>query len=125
MNKSDLNEAELDALFDLAREEVPAPDPAFLARIQRDAVTALRTPEQPRRAKAPGLFQMLRASVGGWLGMSGLVTATVAGLWIGVAPPSVLPDPAVFVSLAAGEAAADADYWLGSVEDDWYALEDG
>ncbi|MFS4582530.1 hypothetical protein [Phaeobacter sp. C3_T13_0] len=50
-----------------------------------------------------GLRDLL-AGLGGWPALGGLATASAAGLWIGLAPPSFLPDP---VSLAGIELSAD------------------
>ena len=89
---------ELDNLFAAARE-IPAPLPDHLAAaIMADAVTA-RTellgvePElqpQPRTA----MWRQLMMAIGGLPALGGLVTACAAGVWIGLAPPSFLPDPA-------------------------------
>ncbi|MFV1493434.1 hypothetical protein VWX97_19775 [Phaeobacter sp. JH18-32] len=51
-----------------------------------------------------GLRDLL-AGLGGWPALGGLSVAGAAGLWIGLAPPSFLPDP---VSLAGLEMSEDA-----------------
>ena len=35
--------------------------------------------------------------LGGWAGLGGLAAASAAGVWIGLAPPEFLPDPAGMV----------------------------
>ncbi len=89
--------------FAAARDAAPAPSDALIARILADAEAAM-----PRRAEGParpgpeprrGVLAWLGA-FGGWGGVGGLATATLAGLWFGYAG---LGDP---VSLAASVSAA-------------------
>lgn len=85
---------ELEAFFDAARKATPDPDAALMARILDDALV-----EQAERAKviAPArrqesvLRQLLR-SIGGWPALTGLAAATIAGVWIGVNPPTSVSD---------------------------------
>ena len=52
------------------------------------------------------------SKTGGPLGLGGLVTATVAGFWFGIAPPSETLDPMVIfgtIELAADDTALDDD----------------
>lgn len=77
-------------LFAEARETGAVPSDDLMARILADAaaVDAARhpAPETP----GTGFWAGLVAAVGGWPGLGGLAAATVAGLWIGIAPPSGL-----------------------------------
>lgn len=50
-----------------------------------------------------GRWHDLYAILGGWRGLGGLVTACAAGVWIGLSPPSFLPDPVSLVAPAASE----------------------
>lgn len=85
--------AGLEQLFAAAAEN-RAPPAALSARVLADADRL-----QPRAAKRPERrARPFWASVlGGWQGLGGLVAATCAGFWIGVSPPSGLPDPAALV----------------------------
>jgi hypothetical protein len=47
--------------------------------------------------KRPGAWRQFLSLVGGWPALGGLATACAAGIWIGMAPPSFLPDPAQLV----------------------------
>lgn len=79
---------ELDAFFAAGRAAAPEPSADLMARILADAETALpraATPA-PRRNRSAGLLSLL----GGWRGFSGLATATLAGLWIGIAMPETV-----------------------------------
>jgi hypothetical protein len=79
---------DLEMAFEAARA-APAPLPDDLAaRIVADAIA-----HQPRK---PLLARILGA-IGGPAGLGGLVTATVAGFWLGVAPPTEVFDPLVLV----------------------------
>ncbi len=80
-----MNDLELENLFEAGRAApVPVPD-ALMARVMADARKL-----QPRR-KTAGWRSWLSA-IGGMPALSGLVTATCVGFWLGVAPPEGLPD---------------------------------
>lgn len=111
----------LNALFDQARSEKSEIPEGLRARILADA-SLCRQQQQvqnrqnvapaPVRAALAGVFdrslnaarQFLRA-VGGWPAMGGMVAATVAGVWIGLAPPEFVPDPVDLVQVATTAAA--------------------
>lgn len=80
----------LEAAFGAARAAARGPVPdALMARVLADAGTA-RSPTVPASAPAPR-WRGLRALVtafGGWPALGGLATATVAGFWLGFAPPA-------------------------------------
>lgn len=85
------DEFDLDKVFEAARaKELPASE-TFLDRVMldADAVLAARTPPSAT-APAPTIGAMIRDILGGWPAFGGLAAATVAGLWIGVAPPDAL-----------------------------------
>ncbi|MCE8526144.1 hypothetical protein KBY23_12780 [Ruegeria pomeroyi] len=80
------------------RDDLPE---ALAQRMLADAagVQASLTPRPVpgRDLHAHGAWRALLAALGGWRGMGGLATACAAGVWIGVAPPEFLPDPAQLV----------------------------
>jgi hypothetical protein len=82
----------LDVAFTLARTPDVAPSDALMDRIMLDAdsVLAGSAPVITRRKQSLGA--MLLDVIGGWPTFSGLAAATVAGFWIGVAPPVALSD---------------------------------
>lgn len=80
----------LDDLFATARAVTLPPDDALIARVLADAARPLL----PRQVKEPLLVQ-LRAMIGGWPAFGSLAAATVAGVWIGIAPPPVVEDYAL------------------------------
>ena len=95
-HKTDLNPAlaEVDALLSAAQNAPPAVSDDLMATILADASqvqTGFLPPEMPARRQ--GGFASLLAVLGGGFGVGGLVTAGLAGVWIGVAPPAFLPDP--------------------------------
>lgn len=89
---------DLEVLFENARAQPPKMPDGLSDRIVTDALTHL--PQLP-------LWRRVMAAVGGPAGFGGLVTATVAGFWIGVAPPVDTVDPLVL--FGAIESAADYD----------------
>jgi len=90
---------ELDLLFAQARK-TPGQVPTGLThRIVADAQDVqVGFATAPDIADGRGLWAQLLAALGGWPTMGGLVTACAVGVWIGLAPPSFLPDPAQFVT---------------------------
>lgn len=81
----------LEAFFAAARADAPTPSDDLVARILADADAVHPAPVAlaPRRSASPAWRDVLRG-IGGWPALAGLATATVAGLWIGVQPPSGL-----------------------------------
>lgn len=74
----------LDDFFAAARSDLPEPSGVFLARVLEDAEAVqagfAAVPTAPPRA---GLFARFADLVGGWPALGGMVTATLAGAWIG------------------------------------------
>lgn len=60
----------------------------------------------PQRRRGAGRWRAALAALGGWPALGGLAAASAAGLWIGLAPPAFLPDPAALIR------PADADVTL-------------
>ena len=82
---TDFETDELEDFFAAARA-TPTPMPADLqARILADAAEHM---PGARSSWQKALWHLL----GGATGLGGLVTATAVGIWLGVAPPSGLPD---------------------------------
>lgn len=80
----------LDDLFAQARTQDVTPAPDFMERVLQDAIAAqTAATAAPAPTKAPWFRQLLSA-VGGWPAVAGLATAGVAGLWIGINPPSAI-----------------------------------
>lgn len=106
---------ELDALFHDARTDQPVISGGLMAAILDDATRVQETFAEPPVVEA---LQTQRTSVvsrlfmilGGGMGVSGLMTAGLAGVWIGLAPPSFLPDPA---GLATASASLENDPFDG------------
>ena len=87
------NEDMLDDLFAQARVNDPVPDDDLIARVLGDADAtqagfAAADVARPSR----GLWARMMDAIGGWPAVSGLAAATVAGVWIGVAPPATVSD---------------------------------
>ena len=83
----------LEAMFAQARTPDLTPSEGLLDRIMMDADSVLAE-AAPAVATRPrqGLGAMLLDIIGGWPSFSGLAAATVAGLWIGIAPPAAISD---------------------------------
>lgn len=83
----------LEQAFAAARAEAPRPDAALMARVLDDAarVQAERAPAERGGGAGAGrrLGDLLRA-IGGWPALAGLAAAGLAGVWIGIDPPSLL-----------------------------------
>ncbi len=87
----------LDDILAQARSQQPTPSQDLIARVLADAAAeqaAILTPIAAPVSRGQRFFDIL----GGWTGFGGLITAGMAGIWIGLAPQVPLE------SLAAGEA---------------------
>lgn len=86
-----IDDAELEAFFVAARDEVPKPSDALMARIMADAdgeiATRAAATARPVRRARPGLIASVIGALGGWPAVAGMVTATLAGVWFGFAAP--------------------------------------
>lgn len=45
------------------------------------------------------MLAQLVVAIGGWPALGGLVAASAAGLWVGIAPPDFVPDPGVMAGI--------------------------
>ena len=91
MTMTNPNDDMLDGLFAQARKSAPEPSDALIARVLADAA-AQHAPALLKPVARPTLFARLLDSIGGWPAVSGLAAATVAGVWIGIAPPTSVQD---------------------------------
>lgn len=92
---ADMNQTDemLEKLFETARCEVVDLPPGLLARVLADADAELAARTAPPLRAAPTrrtsgfmiVLGELLAAIGGWRAVSGLASATVAGVWIGFA----------------------------------------
>lgn len=109
-NDAQKDMAALDDLLRAARTTRPMPSPDLMARIAADAQKVMPGPMPAAALRAP-LWDRVAQFLGGWQGMGGLVAATCVGFWIGVSPPTALPDLGVLIW---GEDATEtADYVPG------------
>lgn len=91
---TDPNDDMLDDLFAVARDVAPEPGDALMARVLADAVPpAVAAPVAFRQ----GIWARVSEMLGGWPAISGLAAATVAGIWVGVAPPASVENLAASV----------------------------
>ena len=92
------NETELDLLFAQARNDRASMPDALAVRMQTDAeAVRLARLAPPKTKLSRGLLARLVDGLGGWQGMSGLLAASVTGVWVGFAAPDFLPDPANYL----------------------------
>lgn len=122
MTKPELGDKDLDVLFAASRRSVPDPSPKFLAELEVAALHAF----QPKVAQIARVtvFEQLKDALGGWAGLSGLATAALAGVWIGLSPPDLFPDPLTIVSELSGTTTT-LDSWMTGDADAWQEFEDG
>lgn len=104
-----MEDGETDDLLARARAMPPQAPTALLARIEADALREQAGRVQqaaPRRPVAPARPGWLAALGGGGV-LAGMVSATVAGVWIGFAQPA--PVAALTERLGGASAQDDAD----------------
>ena len=98
MTDDDDKTVDLNAFFDAARADVPQMPGALADRMMADANRMQHGAARMARAqRGPGLLAQLAGALGGWYGAGGLVAAGAAGVWIGLAPPEMLPDPGAYL----------------------------
>jgi len=121
MTMTNPNDDMLDDLFAQARSIDAKPSHAFLARVLADA-DGVQAAMRPKQAAVPGgLWTRMLDALGGWPAVSGLAAATIAGVWIGVAPPSSMQD--LTASLIGDE--VSVDFFATDFAFDTGALADG
>lgn len=89
------DEKMLEDLFADAREARVTVSDDLMARVLNDAADVQRDATlQPRHVSPVSVspFDRLMNALGGWPAVSGFAAATVAGFWIGVAPPVAFED---------------------------------
>lgn len=84
-----MDETGLDALFAEMGRDRPQPSEALLSRIVADAEEVQPVP-MPRMPQKRSVFGQMMDALGGWPALGGLVTATVAGVYIGFAQPDLV-----------------------------------
>lgn len=92
--ETDEDDLMLEAHFAAARAADLGPSDALMARVMADAIAEQEAAQAvpaagrvaPERVGLRGVFRAL----GGWPAVAGLSCATLAGIWIGVAPPEAL-----------------------------------
>lgn len=111
----------LETHFEAARRHRAEPSDALLARVLADAQTVqdeLSVPAPASRARQRGAPMNVFRILGGWPALTGLGTAAMAGVWLGVYPPEGLAataqsviggDQAVYLIDLAPEMAFDLD----------------
>ncbi len=119
----------LDEMFAQARGDAPEFSDALAARMLTDArqIQATCPSGQIMSSSAPksrGFWGQLLVALGGWGGVGGLATACAAGVWIGVAPPSGLPDPIALVSVDSSAAEESFDIFDVDAVGDIFLTED-
>jgi len=88
-DKRPLDDGELDSLFAAAQARAPVPPDDLIARILAEA-QAQAEPVGAPEPRATGLWRAILGSIGGWPAATGLASATVAGLAIGLGAPDAL-----------------------------------
>ena len=93
MMMTDPTEKMLDDLLGHARAREALPSDDLIARVLADAATVQNAADWgPVPTPAKGVWANLMEAIGGWPALSGLAAATVAGIWVGVAPPAMVSD---------------------------------
>lgn len=105
MTKSDFSEANLDDLFASARCASVTPSADLMARIIADAEDALPRAIIYTPARTPFWQRWLPS----FAAFGGLVTAAVAGLWIGANPALVSDDFATVLGISSTQ--IDDGFW--------------
>ena len=114
------NDTFLDDLFAQVRQADVQPSDDLYARVMADAFAQVAPSPQVAAHRKPGLWDRIKDAVGGWPAMSGLAAATLAGVWIGVAPPTsveTLTAPLFGEAVSVSLIGSDLDFGLGDALD--------
>jgi hypothetical protein len=79
---------DLDDMLSGLKTRSPAPSDALMSRVLADAAALQPGPAARPEIRRPGFWAALSAALGGLGALTGLATAAVAGLAIGLAAPS-------------------------------------
>lgn len=85
---------DLDAYFKAGREAGAQPSSSLVARIEADieAVDTDRLSKAAPKIHKPSLVERIMDSIGGWPALSGIATAGVVGVVVGISPPEALSE---------------------------------
>ena len=90
--KNNISDEDLERLLGQIGSQVPTPSDSLMARVLDDAETHRPVPGQLLEHGDKGVVATILGLIGGWKGASGLVTAGLVGVWIGISPPAALSD---------------------------------
>ena len=84
---------DLETFFEAGRKDAPDPSAALMSRIMGDidAVADAREALAPQKAQ-PGLLARILDGLGGWPTVSGMATAGIIGIVVGISPPEAISD---------------------------------
>lgn len=87
------NDTDLERMFMAARQQrFELPD-GLSDRMRADANAVQAQLTRPLQQETESRWAQFKNLLGGWPGIGGLATACAAGVWIGVSPPTFIPDP--------------------------------
>lgn len=87
------NMSDLDAFFQAGRQEAPDPSAALMSRIMGDIDMVADEREAPvPQTPKKRLFARLLEGLGGWPAVSGMATAGIVGIVVGVSPPDAISE---------------------------------
>ena len=84
----------IEAFFDAARRHAAEPSVALMTRIDEDAqaIQALARRPAPQPTRRSTLSSQFYRLLGGWPAVTGLATAAMAGIWLGISLPEGILD---------------------------------
>ena len=84
---------DLEPFFEAGRKSQPQPSDALMHRIMADIDQVSEDRERPIAAPLrPSLWERIIDGIGGWPTLSGMATAGIVGVVVGVSPPDVMSD---------------------------------
>ncbi|MDP5085134.1 MAG: hypothetical protein NWQ23_06915 [Yoonia sp.] len=93
---TDPKKDDLDDLFADMRNLAVVPSDALMTRVLSDAAT-VQPQNVVRDRPRQDIWNRMLEAIGGWPSLGGLAAATVAGIWVGVAPPTSVQDITAFL----------------------------
>ena len=90
--KNNISDEDLERLLGQIGAQVPTPSDGLMARVLDDAEAHRPVPGQLLEQGDKSVVATNLGLIGGWKGASGLVTAGLVGVWIGISPPAALSE---------------------------------
>ena len=116
---TDPSDTELNDLFDSIKVQKPLPSDDLMARVLADADALQPEPQVISNPRSSQPRASLWDMIGGWPALTGVAAAGVAGLWLGIAPPTSIDQwtASILGNTTSVSFLLDDTDWFGEITD--------